>query len=72
MGMDFLKDQKEPIVALKRSEYPEWVNKLAEPMPTLAQLRKMPEEEADDRLKQRYLVLKRRMVIKANNTSREK
>ena len=38
MGMDFLKYQKEPIVALKRSEYPEWVNKLAEPMPTRLQV----------------------------------
>jgi hypothetical protein len=29
-------------------------------------------EDADDKLQRRYLKLKRRMVIKANNRSREK
>lgn len=70
-GLNVLKDQ-EPILALKRSEYPDWINRLAEPMPTLAQLRRMPEEEADDKLKMRYLKLKRRMLVKEQNEGRKK
>jgi hypothetical protein len=71
--MDFFKgDNKEPIVALERHEYPQWVDTLASPLPSLAQLRKMPEEEADDRLKMRYLKLKRRIILKENNKNREK
>ncbi|CAB9521381.1 expressed unknown protein [Seminavis robusta] len=73
-GMDFFKggDSQEPIVALDRNEYPGWVNTLASPLPSLAKLRKMPEEEADDKLKMRYLKLKRRMVIKESNIGRAK
>ena len=72
-GMDFFKgENKEPIVALDRSEYPAWVNTLATPLPSLAQLRRTPDEEADDRLKMRYLKLKRRMVLKENNKNTEK
>jgi len=65
-GLDVVKDKDAP-VALERDEYPDFVNGLATPMPTLAQLRRIPEEEADDKLKMRYLKLKRRMVIKENN-----
>ena len=70
-GLDVLKDQ-EQIVALERSAYPEFVDRLATPLPTLARLRRMPEEEADDKLKMRYLKLKRRMVIKENNAGSAK
>lgn len=70
-GMNFFKD-KEPIVAMDRSEYPDWVSGLAKPLPSLAKLRKLKLEEADDRLQMRYLKLRRRMVIKANNRSMEK
>lgn len=70
-GLDFFKD-KDQVVALERGEYPNFVNELAKPMPSLAKLRRMPNEEADDKLKRRYLKLQRRMVVKANNRSREK
>ena len=71
-GMDFFSKDKEPIMALERSEYPEWVDRLASAPPSLAQLRRMNVEDADDYLKKRYLKLRRRMVIKANNQSMEK
>lgn len=70
-GLDVLKDQ-EQIVALERSAYPEFVDRLATPLPTLAQLRRLPDEEADDKLIMRYLKLKRRVVIKEDNSGREK
>ena len=65
-GLDVFKD-KDPPVALERSEYPEWVNDLADPMISLARLRKMPETEATDKEKQRYLKLVRRLKIKEKN-----
>lgn len=65
-GLDIYKDQ-DPPVALERSEYPDWVGTLAEPMISLAKLRKMPEEEATDKEKKRYLKLVRRLKIKDNN-----
>lgn len=65
-GADIYKD-KEPPVVLKRSEYPEWVSSLTQPLPSLAELRRMPEENATDRDKQRYLKLTRRMEIKKKN-----
>lgn len=68
-GLDIYQD-KDPPVALKRSEYPEWVDRLVEPLPSLATLRQMPEEEADDRLKMRYLKLTRRALIKRQNEER--
>ena len=67
-GLDFVKG-KDPVVALERSDYPEFVDKLATPPPSLAKLRRMPDEEADDKLQKRFLKLKRRAVIKANNRS---
>ena len=67
-GLDFFKG-KEPVVALERNEYPEWVDNLATPPPSLAKLRRMPDEEADLKLQHRFLKLKRRAVIKANNVS---
>jgi len=65
-GLDFIKD-KEPVVAKERGEYPEWVGSLAQTMPSLARLRKMPDEEATDREKERYLKLTRRQQMKKNN-----
>jgi Mitochondrial ribosomal protein L37 len=65
-GLDIYKD-KEPPVALERHEYPDWLESLAKPLPSLAVLRRMPEEEATDREKMRYLKLTRRVQIKNNN-----
>jgi hypothetical protein len=65
-GLDIYKE-KEPVVVLDRSEYPEWVNKLATPLATLSELRRLPESEATDKDKQRYLKLTRRIQIKKNS-----
>lgn len=65
-GLDFMKG-KDPPVALKREEYPDWVNDLAKRRVTLAELRKMPVEEATDKEKMRYLKLTRRIRIKEKN-----
>lgn len=65
-GLDIYKDQDPPVV-LERSEYPEWINTLAEPMISLAKLRKMTVEEATDKEKKRYLKLLRRMQIREKN-----
>jgi hypothetical protein len=70
-GLNFIKD-REPVVALERSEYPEWVGSLATPDVSLAALRRMPEEEATDRQKMRYLKLTRRGEIKEYNESNVK
>lgn len=64
-GLDFIKGQ-EPPVALERSEYPEWINHLTS-QKSLAQLRRMSEDEATDEEKKRYLKLTRRILIKQNN-----
>jgi len=69
-GLNFVKG-KEPVVALKREEYPDWVNDLATPKITLAKLRRMSEEEATDRDKMRYLKLTRRFQMKDNNSASE-
>jgi hypothetical protein len=63
-GLDFIKGA-DPPVALERSEYPEWINNLTQK--SLAQLRRMSEEEATDKEKMRYLKLSRRMLIKKKN-----
>jgi len=42
------------------------------PLPTLAELRRMPIEEASDKDMKRYLKLVRRAKIKANNEERRK
>ncbi|GKY93185.1 hypothetical protein MPSEU_000286400 [Mayamaea pseudoterrestris] len=61
-GLDFIKNQ-DPPVAL--DEYPEWLHQL--PLKSLAQLRRMPEAEATDREKMRYLKLTRKILIKQRN-----
>ena len=65
-GLDIFKGQEPPIVK-ERAEYPDWVDTLADPMLSLAKLRRMPNEEAQDRDILRYLKLKRRLTIKQKN-----
>jgi Mitochondrial ribosomal protein L37 len=65
-GVDVYKE-KDPVVVLERSQYPEWVGNLAKPLPTLADLRRMPESEASDKDMMRYLKLTRRIEIKKKN-----
>jgi hypothetical protein len=52
---------------LERLEYPEWVSNLATPLPTLSELRRMPDSEATDKDRMRYLKLTRRIQIKKNS-----
>ena len=59
-------------VALKREDYPAWVNDLTRPLPTLAKLRTMKVEDASDKDMKRYLKLVRKAKIKSNNESRAK
>ena len=65
-GLDLYKE-KEPPVVLERSEYPEWVADLAKPPLTLAELRRIPEEEATDRDIMRFVKLERKIEIKKTN-----
>jgi hypothetical protein len=59
-------------VALRRDEYPPWVNDLTRPLPSLAKLRSMKVEDATDRDMKRYLKLVRKAKIKWDNESRAK
>lgn len=65
-GLDFIKDT-DAVLTKERSEYPDWVDSLAKPMLSLAKLRRMSEEEATDREKERYLKLSRRQEMKKKN-----
>eukprot|EP00934_Nitzschia_sp_Nitz4_P002339 Nitzschia sp. Nitz4//scaffold94_size78252//23658//23975//NITZ4_005464-RA/size78252-processed-gene-0.21-mRNA-1//-1//CDS//3329560368//2339//frame0 len=58
---------KEPPVVLERSDYPSWVSDLATPLPSLAVLRRIPNEDAQDEEIMRYLKLSRRLHIKGQN-----
>jgi hypothetical protein len=69
-GLNFLKGN-DPVVALERKEYPNWVSDLATPKISLAKLRRMSESKATDREKMRYLKLKRRFKMKDNNSAAE-
>ena len=65
-NLNIFKGQDAP-VTLDRSEYPSWVENLPQPLPSLAVLRKIPNEEADlDQIK-RYLRLTRRLEVRKNN-----
>lgn len=64
--LDFVKD-KEPPVVLQREEYPSWVGELATPQVSLATLRRIPNEEAEDHDIRRYLKLTRRLRIRDSN-----
>jgi hypothetical protein len=65
-GLNFLPKESAPI-ALERSEYPEWMASLATPMPSLAELRRTPNEDASHEYIMRYLKLTRRIRIKQHN-----
>jgi predicted secreted protein len=65
-GLDIYKD-KDPVVVQERPEYPDWVSKLATPLPTLSELRRLPDSEATDKDRMRYLKLTRRIQIKKNS-----
>jgi hypothetical protein len=58
---------QDPPKVLERPEYPNWINELAKPLPSLARLRKIPNEEADDKQILRYLKLTRRLAIRQRN-----
>lgn len=59
--------EKEAPVVLERSEYPDWIASLCEPLPSLANLRRIPDEEATDTEERRFLKLTRRAAIKLKN-----
>lgn len=65
-GLKIYKEKDAP-VALERSEYPAWVDTLTQPLPSLAQLRRMNLDEASDRDKRRFLKLTRRQKIRERN-----
>jgi Mitochondrial ribosomal protein L37 len=69
-GLDIFKE-KDPPVYLERHEYPEWIYQLAQPLASLAKLRRLDEGEATDFDKKRYLKLTRRMKIKATNETKK-
>jgi hypothetical protein len=58
---------QEPPKVLSREEYPSWVSELAMPLPSLAKLRLIPNEEAKDHEIVRYLKLTRRHGIRQRN-----
>jgi hypothetical protein len=58
---------EEPPVIKPREEYPAWIGDLATPSPTLAVLRRMPNEVAEDLDITRYLKLSRRLRIRQKN-----
>jgi len=58
---------KDTPFTMERSKYPNWVNTLSQPLPSLATLRKIPNEEAElDQIK-RYLKLTRRQAVRQRN-----
>ena len=64
--LGIFKGQDTPIT-LERSEYPNWINTLSQPLASLATLRKIPNEEAElDQIK-RYLKLTRRQAVRQRN-----
>jgi Mitochondrial ribosomal protein L37 len=63
---------RDPPVVLERSEYPDWINTLDQPLISLAQLRRMDVDEATDKEKKRYLKLIRKMKIKESNLAKKK
>eukprot|EP00591_Stephanopyxis_turris_P012516 CAMPEP_0195520898 /NCGR_PEP_ID=MMETSP0794_2-20130614/17608_1 /TAXON_ID=515487 /ORGANISM="Stephanopyxis turris, Strain CCMP 815" /LENGTH=100 /DNA_ID=CAMNT_0040650337 /DNA_START=183 /DNA_END=485 /DNA_ORIENTATION=+ len=65
-GLDIVKGKDAP-VAKERKEYPDWVNDLAKPLTSLAELRRMDMEDATDKDMMRYLKLTRRGEIKGKN-----
>jgi hypothetical protein len=58
---------QEPPKVLSREEYPSWVSELVTPLPSLAKLRLIPNDEAQDQEIVRYLKLTRRLGIRQRN-----
>lgn len=58
---------QDPPVVKERDEYPEWVGNLTEPLPSLAKLRRIPNEEAEEKEILRFLKLNRRIRIRERN-----
>ena len=58
---------QDPPKVLAREDYPDWVSNLATPLPSLAKLRRIPNEEAKDHQVLRYLKLTRRQSIRQRN-----
>lgn len=65
-SLGVVKDEDPPVVK-PREEYPSWVGELATPPPTLAVLRRIPNEEAEDSDIRRYLKLSRRLRVRQRN-----
>ena len=65
-SLGIFKNKEAPVV-LDRSTYPDWVSSLSEPLPSLAKLRRIPDEDATEREKRRFIKLTRRARIKSNN-----
>lgn len=65
-NLGVFKGQDPPIVR-ERDEYPEWVGKLTQPLPNLAKLRRIPNEEAKEKEILRFLKLNRRIRIRESN-----
>ena len=62
-----IKKNADPVVVRDRGEYDEFINDLCEPLTSLAQLQKMPIEDATIKDMKRYLKLTRRLEIKEKN-----
>lgn len=58
---------QDPPVVKERNDYPAWVGELAEPLPGLVKLRRVPNEEAEDKDVMRFLKLNRRLRIREGN-----
>jgi hypothetical protein len=65
-SLALFQDQEAPVV-LERNDYPDWISSLAKPLPSLATLRRIPDEDATDVEERRFLKLTRRTEIKKKN-----
>ena len=68
-GLNIRKGGEDPPVGADE-DYPEWVFSLADEMPTLAQLERIPPEERTPAQEKRMARLSRRAHIKAKNASK--
>jgi hypothetical protein len=65
-SLALFQDQEAPVV-LERKDYPDWIGSLTKPLPSLAILRRIPDEQATDTEERRFLKLTRRTEIKKKN-----
>jgi Mitochondrial ribosomal protein L37 len=63
-GLAIFKEHDPPVV---QTDYPAWFQSLTQPQPSLAQLRRMPNEEAEEKDILRFLKLQRRQQIRQQN-----